>query len=128
LVTAPGVVYVVDDDEAVRDSLCLLIELHGFEARSFERPEAFAKAFKRPPAGCVVLDQHFPGTSGIDFLASPLGRAIDLPVILLTGRGDDGIRARAVGLGVFAYFDKPVADHLLLGSIARAVALSAGQA
>ena len=126
--STPAVVYVVDDDEAVRDSLCLLIEIHGFEARSFERPDAFARAFKRPEAGCVILDQHFPGTSGIDFLLSPPGRAIDLPVILLTGRGDDAIRARARSAGVFAYFDKPVADNLLLGSIERAVELSAGQA
>lgn len=126
--SAPAVIYVIDDDDAVRDSLCLLLELEGFEARGFEVPADFVAAFQRPPTGCVLLDQHFPATSGVDFLLSPAGRAIDLPVILMTGRGDDGIRTRALAAGVFAYFDKPVPQNLLLDSVALAVARSAGGA
>jgi two-component system response regulator FixJ len=115
------VVFIVDDDDAVRDSLKLLLEIHGLAVEDFGSTEDFARGFRRPPCGCLVLDQHLPVTSGLDFLASPAGRELGIPVILVTGRGDDGLRARAREMGVLAYLDKPVADEALLAAIGRAV-------
>jgi FixJ family two-component response regulator len=69
-----------------------------------------------------VLDQHLPVTSGLDFLESQAGRQLGIPVILITGRGDDGLKSRARDMGVLAYLDKPVTDQSLLAAISRAIA------
>lgn len=115
------VVYIVDDDEAVRDSLKLLLEIDGLTVEDYESTEEFARHFTRPRRGCIVLDQHLPITSGLDFLTSPAGRGLGLPVILITGRGDESLKARAREAGVAAYLDKPVSDEALLVAIRRAV-------
>lgn len=117
-----SVVFIVDDDDAVRDSLKLLLELHGLNVEDYGSTEDFARHFHRPSRGCVVLDQHLPITSGLDFLTSAAGRQLGLPVILITGRGDDALRARAQDLGVLAYLDKPVTDQALLTAIRGAIA------
>jgi FixJ family two-component response regulator len=115
-------VFLVDDDDAVRDSLKLLLELDGLDVEDFGSTGDFARRYRRPSRGCVILDQHLPVTSGLDFLASTEGRNIGLPVILITGRGDGAVKARAHQLGVAAYFDKPVDNENLLATINRLVA------
>ena len=116
------VVFVVDDDEAVRDSLKILLEIHGMHVEDFGSTADFAENYRPRPHECLVLDQHLPMVSGLDFLSSDRGTQLKLPVILITGRGDDAIRARARQLGVAAYLDKPVNDTELLAAIERAVA------
>jgi two-component system response regulator FixJ len=112
-------IFLVDDDEAVRDSLKLLLELHGLDVEDYGSTGEFADGYHRPARGCLVLDQHLPVMSGLDFLASPAGRALGIPVILVTGRGDEAIKTRAEQLGVAAYFDKPVAEDRLIATIDR---------
>jgi FixJ family two-component response regulator len=111
-----GRVFIVDDDEAVRDSLSLLLEAYGIGAENYASTAAFASAYSGG-GGCLILDQHFPGTTGLDFLGSAAGINLDLPVILLTGRADPALRARAAALGVSAFLEKPVADEVLLAAI-----------
>jgi two-component system response regulator FixJ len=115
------VVFVVDDDAAVRDSLKILLEIHGMSVQDFGSTEEFAENYRPHSRECLVLDQHLPMVSGLDFLSSPRGAQLDLPVILITGRGDDAIRARAQQLGVAAYLDKPVNDSQLLAAIRHAL-------
>jgi two-component system, LuxR family, response regulator FixJ len=116
------VIFVVDDDAAVRDSLKLLLEIHGMYVEDFESTQEFVDSYRKHPRECLVLDQHLPMVSGLDFLSSARGAELDLPVILITGRGDDAIRSRAQQLGVAAYLDKPVTDTQLLGAINDALA------
>ena len=109
-------VFVVDDDEAVRDSLQVLLESHGMAVSTFATAEAFA-ASARPKAGaCLVLDQNLAGAAGLDFVDAS-GAALDLPVILITGQGSTAVRARAQKLGVAAYLEKPVAADDLVAAI-----------
>lgn len=115
----PKKVLIVDDDEPIRHSLQVLLEAHGFEVETFDSTDAFSQA--RRPTGdvCLILDQHLTRGTGTDFLASPMGRALRIPVILITGRGDGTLERRARELGAAAYLHKPVRPSLLLETIAR---------
>src|SRR3954447_26963316 len=87
-------VFVIDDDEAVRDSIKVLLEVHGIDVEDYESAAAFARHYRKPCRGCVILDQHLPALSGVDFLNSPAGRRLGVPVILITGRGDPALEKR----------------------------------
>jgi two-component system, LuxR family, response regulator FixJ len=114
-------VFIVDDDEAVRDSLKMLLESYGMEVEDYASTGEFARGYRPGRRQCLILDQHLPGSTGLDFLASPQSAALGLPVILVTGRGDGAIRDRAHEMGVHAYLEKPVADDALLAAISGAV-------
>jgi two-component system response regulator FixJ len=114
-------VIVVDDDEAVRDSLKLLLESYGMRVEDYASTDAFVRGHRPLPRQCLILDQNLPGTTGLDFLSSPQAADIDMPVILVTGRGDSAIRSRAEDLGVIAYLEKPIDDTVLIAAITQAV-------
>ena len=114
-----SMVFVVDDDEAVRDSIKVLLEVHRFDVEDFDSTGEFVRRYRRPLCGCVILDQHLPVLTGIDFLNSPEGRRIGLPVILITGRGDPELEKRARAAGVADYLQKPVSERLLIATIQR---------
>jgi two-component system, LuxR family, response regulator FixJ len=118
---ASGRVFIVDDDEAVRDSLRLLLEAYGMAVEDYASTAEFARGYRGGGGACLILDQHLPGSTGLDFLSSTDGTKLDLPVILLTGRADPAIRARAVRLGVSAFLEKPVSDDVLLAAIRSAL-------
>jgi len=119
---ASGRVFIVDDDEAVRDSLKLLLEAYGMAVEDYASTAEFARGYRTGGGdACLILDQHLPGSTGLDFLSSSDGAKLDLPVILLTGRADAAIRARAVQLGVSAFLEKPVSDDVLLAAIRSAL-------
>jgi two-component system response regulator FixJ len=114
-------IFVVDDDDAVRDSLRLLLESHGMAVEDYPSTAEFARRYRPRPRQCLILDQHLPGATGLDFLSSLDGARLPVPVILLTGRADDALRARAAELGVSAFLEKPVGDTALLSAIERAL-------
>lgn len=114
-------VFVVDDDDGVRDSLKLLLESYGIEAVDYATTDAFMRDYAPQARSCLVLDQHLPGATGLDFLDSAEGAQLALPVILLTGRGDAALRTRALQAGAVAYFEKPVDDQELVDAITRAI-------
>ncbi len=110
----PGTVFVIDDDEAVRDSLKLLLESHLLPVRDFASgPEFLASAGARP-RGCLVLDLHLPVIGGLDFLGRYGDRLNGMPVILITGKADASTRARAFAAGVGYFLEKPFEDDELL--------------
>lgn len=115
-------VFVVDDDEAVRDSIKVLLEVHGIEVEEYGSAGEFARHYRRPSRGCVILDQHLPVLTGIDFLNSPAGRRLGVPVILITGRGDAELETRARAAGVADYLQKPIGEGLLIAAVERATA------
>ena len=116
------IVYVVDDDDAVRDSLKVLIEAHGIAVEDYASTAEFSRARQPRRNGCLVLDLHFPGASGLDFLAAHRDLPRQLPVIMITGRNDAASRERAGRLGVIDYLEKPVGRQMLLDTIRRALA------
>src|SRR5690348_3333021 len=87
-------VFVVDNDDAVRDSIKLLLEVHGIDVEDYETTDAFARNYRKPCRGCIILDQHLTVQTGVDFLNSPVGRQLGVPVILVTGRGDPELEKR----------------------------------
>jgi two-component system response regulator FixJ len=114
-------IFIVDDDEAVRDSLKLLLESYGLSVEDYSSTAEFVTNYRPRAPQCLILDQHLPGATGLDFLASRDGAFLTLPVVLMTGRGDETLRARALALGVSAYLEKPVVDDKLMTAIRGAV-------
>jgi len=120
--TTGTLIFIVDDDDAVRDSLRLLLEAHGMIVEDFRSTAEFDAARRPYPRACLILDLHLPGMSGLDYLAS-LGKAgAGMPVIIVTGRGDRASRARAAELDIVAFLEKPVGGQELLSAIGRALA------
>src|SRR5580698_4520240 len=97
------VVHVVDDDEAVREGVTILLEASGYEVEPHESGSAFLKAFERLAPGCVLLDMHMPEISGLEVQAALRDRGVDWPVIVLTGQGDIGIAVGAMKHGAFEF-------------------------
>jgi two-component system response regulator FixJ len=110
-------IFIVDDDEAVRDSLKLLLESHGCRVKEFGSTREFIGAFHRQDRQCLVLDHHLPGETGLDFLESEDGAKLRVPVILMSGGGDRNLRERAAKAGALGYFDKPLDDSELVATI-----------
>jgi two-component system response regulator FixJ len=119
-VGAPRVI-IVDDDEAVRDSLKLLLECCGLAVEDYGSIDEFALQYRPGGASCIILDQHLPGLTGLNFLSSDAGAKLGLPVIVLTGHADSALRARAAQLGVRVLLEKPVIEDVLLDAIRRAL-------
>lgn len=117
-----SVVHVVDDDEAVRDSTRALLESHGLEVRVYPSATEFLVASPNHSKGCVLLDLHMPGMSGLELLETLQARGSKIPIIAMTGRGDTTLKARAVRAGAVTLLDKPVTQSTLLDTLARALA------
>jgi two-component system response regulator FixJ len=120
-----GTVFVIDDDEAVRDSLKLLLESHLLPVHDFASVPEFLQAVGPRPRGCLVLDLHLPVIGGLDFLGRYRDRLNGMPVILITGKADAATRARAFEAGVRHFLEKPFDDHEVVGAVVDALALNA---
>jgi two-component system, LuxR family, response regulator FixJ len=121
--TKPGdaVVYVVDDDDAVRDSLTLLLESAGFGVEPFESAhDALSRCHERKPA-CVLTDVRMPGMDGLQFQEKLAEDRIDVPVIVMTGHGDVPLAVRAMKAGAADFIEKPFADDVILDSLRSAI-------
>jgi two-component system, LuxR family, response regulator FixJ len=117
------VVHVVDDDEAVRDSLSFLLSTAKIEVKTYESAIAFLA--DPPPMGCVITDVRMPAVSGIDLLKRLRELQVALPVIVITGHGDVPLAVEAMKLGAVDFFEKPFDDDALLAAVRSA--LSRGQ-
>lgn len=116
-----GVVHVIDDDDAVRDSLALLMEAAGLSARTYDSAEAFLEAVDRAEPGCVVTDVRMPDMSGIDLLHRLSDRLDRLPVIVLTGQADVPMAVEALKAGALDLIEKPFAADGILAAVTKAL-------
>ena len=123
--TGEGIVYIVDDDDPVRDSLRALLEAFSFEVRDFPSCAGFMEQYDGNPDGCMLLDLHQPVMSGLDFMERFGSRLSGMPVIMISGRADSATVARAKELGITAFLEKPFEDDQLLELIARVLPPSA---
>ena len=113
-------VYIVDDDEAVRDSMRLLLESCGFVARDFASADLFLQA-DSGDMGCLLLDLHMPGISGVELLRLIRARGVKRPVIVISGRRDPAQDADVWAAGASALLSKPFDDQQLLDLIEQAL-------
>jgi formate hydrogenlyase transcriptional activator len=117
-----ALVFVVDDDSSVRESLKNLIRSAGLNAQTFSSAQEFL-ASKRPNIpSCLVLDVQLPGLSGLDLQAELIKASIQIPIIFITGHGDVPTTVRAMKAGALEFLTKPVSDEDLLGAIQQAIA------
>jgi two-component system, LuxR family, response regulator FixJ len=117
-------VYVVDDDEAVRDSLEILLDAVGHRVRTFASPRALLELAPSLGPGCAVLDVRMPEMDGLELQEELNARGVHLPVIVMTGHGDVPIAVRAMKAGALDFLEKPFADEALLHSVRLALDLS----
>ena len=113
-------VHVVDDDEAIRDSLRFMLESEGLAVRTYESAAALLGA-DLPPAGCVLTDFQMPGMDGLELQARLAARDIHLPVIVMTAHGDVPVAVRAMKAGAVDFLEKPFGDRQLLDAVNRAL-------
>jgi two-component system response regulator FixJ len=119
---ADSVVYIVDDDEAVRDSLGLLLEAHGIGYQTFKCAADFLDAYRPGSGACLVLDIRMPGVNGVEMLEKLAGTGFGLPVVMMSGHADAALAARAIAAGARAVVSKPFRDRELLAAIKDAIA------
>lgn len=122
MVDTMPVVFVVDDDEAMRESLRWLIESERLTVATFPSAGSFLEHIGPDMAGCLVLDIRMPDMSGMELLDAISLRQIDLPVIMITGHGDVPTAVRAMKNGVWDFLQKPFKDEDLLRCIGQALA------
>lgn len=115
------VVFVVDDDPAMRDSLRWLIESTGLQVETFADAQTFLARIRPELPGCVVLDVRMPGMSGLDLQAELARRGIGLPTIVVTGHAEVPMAVRAVKAGAIDFIEKPFSDQLLLDRVRQGI-------
>jgi two-component system response regulator FixJ len=116
-----AVVHVIDDDEAMRQSLQFLLEAAGIAVQTHESAAAFLKVARDVDAGCIVTDVRMPELSGVDLLGRLRKLKIDVPVIVITGHGDIPLAVEAMKIGASDFLEKPFDDEILLKSIRAAL-------
>ncbi len=114
-------IQLIDDDEAVRDSLALLMGTIGLRVMTWADPLVFLAHFDREGIGAIVLDVRMPGISGLTVLDTLVAQGVDQPVIMLTGHGTVDMCRRAFKAGAAEFLEKPVDDELLIETLQNAV-------
>jgi two-component system, LuxR family, response regulator FixJ len=116
-----GKVYVIDDDDAMRDSLDFLLGAADFHVTLFESAQNFLNALPTIDFGCVVSDVRMPGIDGIELLKHLKAGGSLFPVVIMTGHGDVPLAVEAMKLGAMDFLEKPFEDDRLIGIIEAAL-------
>jgi two-component system response regulator FixJ len=119
--SAEAVIHVIDDDEAVRDSLAFLLDSADFKVRTYESALHFLSQLAQVEAGCVVTDVRMPGMSGLELVRELNRRAVPMPVVVITGHGDVPLAVEAMRGGVIDFIEKPFADDTILAALRAAL-------
>ena len=115
-------VHIIDDDDAVRDSLSFLLESAGLSVRAYDSAVAFLKVPFDDLQGCVITDVRMPGLTGIELLKRLREQSAPLPVIVITGHGDIPLAVEAMKLGAVEFLEKPFDDEAMLAAVRTALA------
>lgn len=119
------IVFIVDDDDAVRASLAVLLETSGFTIAQFSSGQDFLDAVEPAQNGCLILDVRMPGLSGPEVQAKLAERDITLPVIVMTGHGDLAMAVRAMKAGAVDFIEKPASIGEITEAVRTALNISA---
>jgi two-component system, LuxR family, response regulator FixJ len=120
-------VHIIDDDDALRESLAFLLGTAQIAVRSHASAAAFLEQLTDADLGCVITDVRMPGLSGIDLLKRLKERKISVPVIVITGHGDVPLAVEAMKFGALDFLEKPFDDEVLLASVQSALLEREGQ-
>lgn len=123
-----GTVHIIDDDEAVRQSLTFLLRTAQIDVQSYASAAAFLEALPETPSGCVITDVRMPGMSGIELLRRLKELKSSIPVIVITGHGDVPLAVEAMKIGAADFLEKPFDDEVLLASVQSALSQRDGEA
>jgi FixJ family two-component response regulator len=115
------IVFVVDDDRAMRESLRWLLESIGLSVRTYATAAEFLGDHDPAQPGCLVLDVRMPGMSGLDLQSELARRGAELPTIVVTGHAEVAMAVRAVKAGAIDFIEKPFSDQLLLDRVRQAL-------
>ena len=116
-----AVIHLIDDDEALRESVAFLLRAADFEVKGFSSAEAFLASLPDASLSCVITDVRMPDMSGIELIRRLKELKVDVPVIVITGHGDVALAVEAMKLGATDFFEKPFNDDLLLASVRAAL-------
>ncbi|PLX37488.1 MAG: DNA-binding response regulator [Hyphomicrobiales bacterium] len=117
-----AVIYIVDDDPAVRDALAVVFEMEGFEVQAFATGDSFLEAANGRIPGCVLLDVHMPGRSGIDILKELNADHYAAPIFIISGQGDIPMAVNAIKQGAFDFIEKPFDAETVVNRLREAMA------
>ena len=116
-----GIVHVIDDDDAMRDSLAFLFKSAKVDVATYESADAFLAGLQDVKGGCIVTDVRMPGMSGLDLLKRLRELKSPLPVIVITGHGDVPLAVEAMKFGALDFIEKPFDDDVLLSAVRMAM-------
>lgn len=119
------IIYIIDDDDAVRQSLQFMLKAAGITARTFESATAFMEVLPQITSGCIVTDVRMPEVTGIDLLRHVMKTNPDLPVIVITGHGDISLAVEAMKIGAIDFLEKPFDGEQLLTAVRSALSREA---
>ena len=117
----PSIVFVIDDDQSVRESLRNLLRSVGLSVRTYESAQEFLTAERPDVPGCLVLDVRLPGVSGLDLQRQLVQANIQIPIIFITGHGDIRMSVEAMKAGAVEFLTKPFRDQDLLDAVQQAL-------
>jgi len=113
-------VYLIDDDEAVREAIAFLLVTYGVNVETFGDPRTFLAHINEEKPGCILVDLRMPLVSGLQLRAQLIGRGIDWPTIMITGHGDVVACRRAFKAGIQDFLTKPVDGEVLIEALQQA--------
>lgn len=119
--TTKGIIYVIDDDDAMRDSLNFLLDSSGYSVTLFDDAQRFMDALPGLAFGCVVSDVRMPGIDGIELLKRMKAQHSPFPILIMTGHGDVPLAVEAMKLGAVDFLEKPFEDDRLVAMIETAI-------
>ena len=119
--TPDNLVHVIDDDDAVRESLSFLLRTARMEVRTYESAAAFLSGLANVRSGCIITDVRMPEISGVDLLRRLKELGVGIPVIVITGHGDVQLAVEAMKIGAVDFIEKPFDDELLLTAVKSAL-------
>ena len=120
--TVARTVHVIDDDEAVRDSLAFLLEAAGFEVKTYDSGARFLDALTGQETGCVITDVRMPHMTGLELASSLRRRGSTLPLMVITGHGDVALAVEAMKGGATDFIEKPFEEEPILKAVESALA------
>jgi FixJ family two-component response regulator len=120
-------VFIIDDDDEVRDAIALLMRSVGLAVQGFDSAQTYLAQFDSQRPGCLVLDVRMRGMSGLELQERLANEPLHPPIIMITGHGDVPMAVRAVKNGAVDFLEKPFNDQVLLDAVHRAFALDAVQ-